>query len=180
MPDEATPDSQQQPDPQAGHGEPQQKSEPTPPWGSDEEFNPEKAWKLIQNLRGDNDKLKTDRDEFKSKVDEAEQAKMTDQQRLEKERDEAKQNAESSTVELARMKAALKHGLDEDDLEFISGKTAEEIEASAAKFKDRYKPTGGKTPPSNRPKEQLRGGSEPASEPDETDPRKLAASIPRK
>lgn len=29
----------------------------TPPWGSDEEFNPEKAWGLIQNLRADKEKL---------------------------------------------------------------------------------------------------------------------------
>lgn len=25
----------------------------TPPWGTDEEFNPERAWALIQNLRGE-------------------------------------------------------------------------------------------------------------------------------
>ena len=30
--------------------------QPTPPWGDD--FDPEKAWKLIQNLRDDNGKLK--------------------------------------------------------------------------------------------------------------------------
>lgn len=30
----------------------------TPPWGSDEEFNPEKAWNLIQNLRSENKTLK--------------------------------------------------------------------------------------------------------------------------
>ncbi|MGH3878056.1 MAG: hypothetical protein ACRDSK_13585 [Actinophytocola sp.] len=30
----------------------------TPPWGSDENFNPERAWNLIQNLRSDLDKHK--------------------------------------------------------------------------------------------------------------------------
>ena len=29
----------------------------TPPWGTDEEFNPERAWNLIQNLRTEKDGL---------------------------------------------------------------------------------------------------------------------------
>lgn len=32
-------------------------AEPQPPWGSPDEFNPEKAWKLIQDLRADKEKL---------------------------------------------------------------------------------------------------------------------------
>jgi hypothetical protein len=33
-----------------------------PPWGSDDEFDPQTAWQLIKNLRGDNEKLKNERD----------------------------------------------------------------------------------------------------------------------
>lgn len=33
-----------------------------PPWGSNEDFNPEKAWTLIQNLRSENADLKTARE----------------------------------------------------------------------------------------------------------------------
>lgn len=32
-------------------------AEQAPPWGSEQEFNPEKAWKLIQDLRADKEKL---------------------------------------------------------------------------------------------------------------------------
>lgn len=32
-------------------------AEQAPPWGSEEEFNPEKAWGLIQGLRADKEKL---------------------------------------------------------------------------------------------------------------------------
>lgn len=38
--------------PQAGAPEPQ-----TPPWGTPDQFDPEKAWNLIQGLRADKDKL---------------------------------------------------------------------------------------------------------------------------
>ena len=29
----------------------------TPPWGSDDEFDPQKAWNLIQGLKADKEKL---------------------------------------------------------------------------------------------------------------------------
>lgn len=34
-------------------------SSSTPPWGSDEDFNPERAWNLIQNLRNEKETLKS-------------------------------------------------------------------------------------------------------------------------
>lgn len=34
-----------------------------PPWGSDDQFTPQRAWDLIQNLRADNAKLRAARDE---------------------------------------------------------------------------------------------------------------------
>lgn len=32
---------------------------PTPPWGKDEDFDPERAWNLIQNLRSDKETLQS-------------------------------------------------------------------------------------------------------------------------
>lgn len=40
----------------------------TPPWGSDEDFNPEKAWNLITNLRDEVGTLKTARQEALDQV----------------------------------------------------------------------------------------------------------------
>lgn len=48
-----------------------------PPWGSDEDFNPEKAWTLIQNLRAEVRETKataesavTERDNYASQIEE--------------------------------------------------------------------------------------------------------------
>ena len=41
---------------QADSNQPEENTS-TPPWGSDEDFNPEKAWSLIQNLRSEKTEL---------------------------------------------------------------------------------------------------------------------------
>lgn len=70
----------------------QQEPSQTPPWGSDEEFNPEKAWNLIQNLRGDLDKVKNRpvlTDEMKSQLDEYQRINDAAKSDLERAREEA-------------------------------------------------------------------------------------------
>ena len=44
---------------------------------TDEEFNPEKAWNLIENLRADNAKLKTTNESNAARLREIEDAKLT-------------------------------------------------------------------------------------------------------
>src|SRR5262245_39538221 len=101
---------------------------------------------------------------------------MTEQQRLERERDDARQSAERSTVELARLRAAVKYGLDEDDIEWLGTGTPDEIDASAKRLAERLKAADKTKPPpaTRRPAETLRGGTEPEQEPEETDVRKIA------
>lgn len=58
---------------------------PQPPWGSDEEFDPQRAWKLIQNVRGDNETLKQQLADAQPILDEHErlrQASLNDNERL--------------------------------------------------------------------------------------------------
>lgn len=43
----------------------------TPPWGTPEEFNPEKAWNLIQGLRADKDQLQAAKDSLTQERDTA-------------------------------------------------------------------------------------------------------------
>ena len=74
---------------QAAEGQQQQTQ--TPPWGDDANFNPEKAWSLIQNLRGDIDQLKQRPvldDATKAKVDEFDRLKAASQTDLEKKTEE--------------------------------------------------------------------------------------------
>lgn len=152
---------------------------PAPPWGSADKFDPDRAWKLITDLREDITKVKADRETWKSKATKYETDQLTDSQRLERERDEARQERDSNGVELARLKAAVKHGISEEDLDLLGSGTAEEIEDRAKRLADRLgKPTP-QVDPGRKPKERLRGGSEPEEEPEETDPAKLAAKVRR-
>lgn len=43
----------------------------TPPWGTPEEFNPEKAWSLIQGLRADKEQLQAAKDSLTQERDTA-------------------------------------------------------------------------------------------------------------
>lgn len=81
-------------------------------------------------------------------------------------------------AENLRIRIGARNGLPDELIDRLKGDTEEEI------LKDAEKLLGlvtGKKPPTQRPKEALRGGADPsAAEPDEMDPRKLAAQIPRR
>lgn len=63
---------------------------------------------------------------------------------------------------------------------YITGDTPDELKASAEKFYALIAPVPtSQTPVAGRPRERLRGGGDPSTTPDETDPRKLAALIRR-
>lgn len=109
------------------------------------------------------------------RLSELERANESEQQRLQRERDEARTEAESSGVELARMRAAVKYGLDEDDLDLLGNGKPDEIDERAKRLADRL---GKKSKPATRrPSESLGGGSDPEREPEETDIRKLGARM---
>lgn len=163
--------------------------ETKPPWGSDDEFDPAKAWKLIENLRGDLTKAKTIPDDVAEKAkkwEEAEAAKKPELERVAGDRDTHKGRADKAEAELTGLRAALKHGVTgedlEDFLEALGSGTAEEIEKRAAKLAPRFGTAGGSTEgdaPRRRPSPALKGGGAPDQEPEERDPRKLAAQHPR-
>lgn len=91
-------DSSEDPKPQP---KPQQKpqSEPTvdekPPWGED--FDPQRAWSLTQNLRGDKEKLQTQIADLQTQLDELKNKQLTDDERATKEAiEKAKADAEAA------------------------------------------------------------------------------------
>jgi hypothetical protein len=152
----------------------------TPPWGSDEDFNPEKAWGLIQALRGDKTALTAERDALKTKVDEAEAASLSETEKIQRQRDDAIKASGDTATELAKARAALKHGLTEDDLDLLGSGTPEEIAARAERLADRLGSAPKGDPIPGKPKESLpRGGGDPDQPVEETDPSKLAGAIPR-
>lgn len=124
---------------------------------------------------------------------ELEDASKTDLERLTADVQTHQSRATAAEGELMRLKVALRKGLTEVQAKRLIGATEDELEADAddllASFRPATKdpePTPEPEPPrpSNRrerPQERLRPGAVPDvdAEPEETDPRKLAAMVPR-
>ncbi|HLR96541.1 MAG TPA: hypothetical protein VK053_18600 [Jiangellaceae bacterium] len=154
------------PDEAAGQADADAKTEPTPPWGSDEEFNPERAWSLIQNLRGE---LATTKEkaaaaaDLEAKVREYEDAKLSDEERNTRDLEEAREKTAALATENALLRAAVEHGLSDEDLELLQDVPAEAIPERAAKLAARLGAGTPPKPPAARPSEALRGGADPTT-----------------
>lgn len=176
--DDPEPDPKPDPKPDPA---PDPKLEEKPPWG-DDDFDAKRAWKLLQDTRGDRDKLKKEREALAAKVKEHDDASKTENQKAIERAIEAEKVAKSATLDAARLRVALKKDLTETQAKRLVGDTEAELESDAddllASFKDEAGGGGGQGP-QRRPKEKLRPGAAPESEPEETDPEKLAAQVPR-
>jgi len=116
-----------------------------------------------------------------------EDANKSEAQRLEEERDSHRTRAEKAEAALKRREVAEERAPEHATpaqiravAKRLAGDTDEELEKDADELFALLAPapTGSKT--ASRPKERLRGGSEPDEDVEETDPRKLAALIPRR
>jgi hypothetical protein len=154
-----------------------------PPWGDDENFDPQRAWKLIQDTRADRDRLKTEAVDLRTKVKEHDDASKTEQELAAERAATAETTAANATREAARLRVALSKGLTETQAKRLVGETQEELEADAdellASFVQENDDDTGQDPP-RRPRERMRPGAAPGSQPEETDPAKLAALVPRR
>lgn len=109
----------------------------TPPWERDgETFDPERAWKLVQNLKTELAAVKAKQAEAPEPAAAEEPApepedKPTEAEAPEPQDDSAAQIA-SLQAELARVKALAAVGLSQDFAPFVPGATSEEIEANLA------------------------------------------------
>lgn len=94
-------------------------------------------WKSF--ARKHEDAAKANADKAK-RFDEFEESQKTEQQKLSDKAAAAEAKASMTEAELARVKAAVKHGLTEDDLELLGAHgTPEEIDARAEKLAARIK-----------------------------------------
>lgn len=115
---------------------PQEESPTVPPWERDGEiFDPERAWKLVQNLKAELAAVKAKQTEAPEPVaEESEQesaAEPAEAETSESQDDSAAQIA-SLQAELARVKALANVGLSQDFAPFVPGVTSEEIEKNLA------------------------------------------------
>lgn len=112
-------------------------TETTPPWERDgETFDPERAWKLVQNLKAELAAVKAKQAEAPEPVAAEEPAPEPEAEPAEAEtpepQDDSAAQIASLQAELARVKALAAVGLSQDFAPFVPGATSEEIEANLA------------------------------------------------
>lgn len=170
----------QAPQPQSG-GNGGQSGNQTPPWGTDEQFDPQRAWNLLQNVRGDLAQAQAARDELKGKVTEFENAGKSESERLTGDRDSWKGRAETAEGKLRRLEIGLEKGLTPAQCARLVGTTEDELKADADAFlAELPQRSSGQAPPTRRPAERMpTGGSEPEQQEPDEDPFKVAARIRR-
>lgn len=145
-----------------------------PPWGSDADFNPESAWKLIQNLRGDKAKLQerlnaqesqeTTSEEESPSEPEPEESKAEPEPTVE----QLKAEKQALQTELTKMRALHANGLPEEMADFLPNGTDEEIGLAVEKllkFRGSATPAAGQPLPPNPA--QAAGQNPPAPSKDE-------------
>lgn len=123
-------------------------TEPTPaaipPWDRDgEEFNPEVAWNLIQNLRADNSALRADKAKLSEDLAAVNAAEAEPEpapepepvQPAEPEHDYAAELA-AAQVENAKLRALAAAGLSLDLASMVAGTTADEVEANVTLLRE--------------------------------------------
>lgn len=152
--------------------------EKDPPWGSDDDFSPQRAWKLITDIRGDLDKVKGERDDLQGKVKTFEDSTKSDTDKLGERATSAEKRATEAERLAARLSVALDKGLTKTQAKRLVGETEEELAADADELLKDFQGDDGQEPP-RRPRERLRPGAAPAAEPEESDPAKLAEEVPR-
>ena len=112
-------------------------TETTPPWERDgEPFDPERAWKLVQNLKADLAAVKAKQAEAPEPVAAEAPAQEPEDKPAEAEtpepQDDSAAQISSLQAELARVKALAAVGLSQDFAPFVPGENSEEIETNLA------------------------------------------------
>lgn len=154
-------------------------TEQAPPWG--ENFDPARAWSTIQAQRAAEAELKKELASFRQAQKEKEDAEKSEAQKLAEAIEAAKKDAAEARRELLVSRAAVKHSIPADYLEFLTGATAEAVEAQAVKLAAMLagKPTAEPPAPEvpGKPKPALVPGQGGDEAPGGIDPEALAKSI---
>lgn len=182
---EPTPDEQPAPPGPGGTGPAPDPAEqrdeaPLPQWARDQ------IAKARKDAAGYREKLRA-AEPLAKRAQDADEASKTETQRLTEQAQANLARAEKAERELLRTSVAARKGLTPDQARRLVGATEEELDADADELLAAFAGANGTattpppaaTLPRRRPTERLRGGDDPDEPAEETDPRKLAAQIPR-
>lgn len=103
-----------------------------PKWDGD--FDPERAARLVENLRAEVAGLKTQNTEAQAKLTQYETAQLTEAEKLSQRAATAEAELAKTRREVAVRDALEANGLPKDAARFLTGETAEEIAESAKAF----------------------------------------------
>lgn len=147
-PDPADPENPTDP------GDPSDPGDPTDPADPDDgdKFDAEKAREKIRKVNAEAKKLR-------DRALKAEQSAKANE--------DSGKRASALEAENLKLRVAVKHGLPETLMKRLSGTTEEELLQDAEELLEMFGKDGGR-PPSNQPREQLRGGGQPAPAGDPT------------
>lgn len=129
--------------------------EKTPKWDGD--FDPDRAAKLVANLRSDLETAKNELKTAKESLGEKEEAEKTEFQRFQERAAAAEQEAASAKLELMRLRVAKEHDLPDDLMEFLTGDSEEDLAAKAKRLAEYAAGPTAEVP--GRPKPKLRTGN---------------------
>lgn len=165
------------------------------PEGTDPATGEPKGDDPVEKWRSLSRKNEKDLRETQRKLKEYEDKGKTETQRLEEARDSFKTAAEKASSELKYMNVAIEHAPAHATLaqlrkvaKRLRGDSDEDLETDAKELWDDFAPapkessdSGASKPGSvaGKPKERLKGGADPGDAPDEMNPAKIAAGIPR-
>lgn len=134
----------------------------------------------VKKIRGEAARYRREAREAQARAKTFEDRDKTEAQKLEERATGAEQRAKAAELDLARTRVALRKGLTEQQAKRLIGETEEQLEADADDLLASFTQESDVPDASRRPRERLRPGAVPAVEPEETDPAKLAAQVPRR
>lgn len=166
--------------------------DPTPPAPAptpkqdDKTFTQADVDRIVQDRLAQEKKKYADYDDLKAKAaraDEQAASSKTDLEKLTEQIDGLKKAQAEADQKALRAEVAMAKGLTAAQAKRLAGTTKEELEADADEILEAFPVNTGEpskpAPPSRQPRPALAGGGDPTEEPVETDPTKLAASVPR-
>lgn len=108
-------------------------------------------------------------------IDELKGKDKGDLERLTEKLTAAEKRADTAEANVTRFEVAAAKGV---KARWLTGTTREELEAAADEYLTDHPPATGGTAAA-KPTEDLKGGGDPTEEPTQSDPRKLAETVPR-
>jgi len=145
-----------------------------PDKGTDPDAGAKKALEAERKARREAEKALRD---MQSRLKEIEDKDKSETDKLREQVEQLKSEASTNAAKALRAEIAAERGLTPAQAKRLVGSTREELEADADEILEAF-PAGAKAPPSDKPRAELRGGTDPTEDPS-VDIREVVGSIPR-